>query len=1012
MRSIGKSTFREIKSSFGRFAAMLAIIALGVGFFAGLKVTRASMLTTVKGYLDKQAFYDFRLLSTLGFEEEDVAFFRAQEDVEAAEGSVALDVLYLTEEGRQGVVKAISLPAEVNAVRLVEGRLPQGSGECVVDSKMFGEPVIGSVLTLSDDNEQDTLDSFAQTSYTVVGLVQSPLYIQYERGNTALGAGRLNGFLYLAPEGFDTAYYTDVYVRFRQDNPLYGEGYDAYVEERESLWEERAAQAADRRYQSILREANEELEDARQELADKQSEGEAELAEAARELEDARAELDEGERALTDGKKEIADGKQALEDGRKELADGRRALEDGRQALAAQRQALAAQEQALEAGAAYMDPQALAAARAELAAAGQLLDAKERELSESEGTLAKGERELSDRERELAEGERELLEKEQELADAKRELADGEQEYQEARAEFEEKIAEARAELLDAEREVADIKAPRTYVLGRNTNVGYVCFENDSKIVEGVANVFPIFFFLVAALVCSTTMNRMVEEQRTQIGVLKALGYGNGAIMSKYVVYSGLAAVIGCVLGFVLGTWGFPKVIWFSYGIMYCTEPAVYVFDWKLALISLSVSLLCSVGTTWLSCRVELSEVAAQLMRPKAPKAGKRVLLERLPFLWKRMGFLRKVSVRNIFRYKKRLFMMALGISGCTALLVTGFGIKDSIADVADRQFREIQTYDVSVTFRNAAGEELETALSQLSATGLSDYLFVAETNVDIVTEKGTKSIYLVAGDGERMAAYVDVHTEDGRAIAYPGLGEGVITRKLAKQYGIKAGDTVSLRDGEMRLMTVKISAVMENYINNYVYVSEETWQQAFGSGPEKKTAYVNLREDADAHGLSAELMNLEETVSVTVNRDTVERVDAMMSSLDLIVLVVILCAAGLAFIVLYNLTNINITERIREIATIKVLGFYKKETASYVFRENLLLTAIGILLGLGLGRILHAFVMSRIQVDMIAFDTRVEPLSYLYSTLLTLAFTYLVNLGMGGKLENVSMTESLKSVD
>lgn len=991
---------------------MLAIIALGVGFFSGLKVTRGSMLTTVKGYWDKCSFYDFRLLSTLGFEEEDMDFFREREGVEAAEAAVSMDVLYLAENGRQGAVRALSLPSRVNTVKLVAGRLPQGTNECVADSKLFDESVIGSVLTISEDNEQDTLDSFACTSYTVVGLVQSPLYIQYERGNTALGTGRLDGFVYLTREGFDTEYATEIYVRFRQDNSLYGEDYTSYAKQKEDLWESYVAQAGDRRYQSILAEANGKLADARQELADKKSEGEAELADAARKLEDARREITDGEQALEDGKKEIADGRQALKDGRKELADAGQALKDGRRALEEQRQSLEERSQSLAAGAGFMDPQTLAAARAELAAAGEILDAMEQELLEGERELAKEERKLSDSENKLAEAEKEILEKEQELSDARKELADGEQEYRDAEAEFREKIAKASAEILDAEKEVADLKTPETFVLGRNTNIGYVCFENDSNIVEGIANVFPLFFFLVAALVCITTMNRMVEEQRTQIGVLKALGYGSGAIMSKYMIYSGLAAVVGCVIGFALGTWGFPKVIWYAYGIMYCTEPLRYVFDWKLAVISLAVSLFCSVGTTWLSCRVELSEVAAQLMRPKAPKAGKRVLLERVPFIWKRLSFLRKVSVRNIFRYKKRLFMMALGISGCTALLVTGFGIKDSIADIADKQFEEIQVYDISVTFRDAVDESLKTKLSSLSGAGLSDYLCVAEINMDIVTEKGTKSIYMVVGDAGEMADYVDMHTESKTSIVYPGAGEGVITHKLAAQYGIREGDTVSLRSDDMQMMTVKITAVMENYINNYVYISGETWQQAFGKEAEKKTAYINLQEGADLHGLSAELMNLEETAAVTVNRDTVERVRAMMSSLDIIVFVVILCAAGLAFIVLYNLTNINITERIREIATVKVLGFYKRETASYVFRENLLLAALGMLFGLAAGRFLHAFVMSKIQVDMIAFDTRVEPVSYLYSAVMTVAFAWLVNLGMGGKLDNISMTESLKSVD
>ena len=822
MKNIRKSTFREIKSSVGRFAAMLAIIALGVGFFAGLKVTRSNMVISMKDYLDRHGFYDFRLVSTWGFEPGDIEELKkmtgmpdGDAEIEDIEASISLDVMYSGAGGRRGVVKTMSLPDKVNTVELVAGRMPENSSECVADSRMFGEDAIGTVITIAPENEQELRDKFVSESFTLVGLVQSPLYVQFERGNTSLGTGRLDGFIYLQPEAYHIEYDTDIYVRFRQNNPLYGDAYIDYIEGKQELWEQSLSRLADRRYQKIRMEAG-----------------------------------------------------------------------------------------------------------------------------------------------------------------------------------------------------LAELEKPETYVLGRNTNVGYVCFENDSNIVEGIANVFPVFFFLVAALVCITTMNRMVEEQRTQIGVLKALGYSSAGIMSKYMTYSGLAAVIGCVSGFFLGTWGFPKVIWVVYGIMYNTDKLLYVFDWRLAFFSVLVSLLCSVGATWFSCRLELAETAAQLMRPKAPKAGKRVFLEKLPFLWKRLSFLRKVSVRNIFRYKKRFFMMLLGISGCTALMVTGFGIKDSIADVAERQYREIQVFDLGVSLKTPANEELETRLTELSEEGIADFLCLTESNMDIVTEKGTKSIYVVAGDAGRLSDYVDMHTKGGEKITYPGAGEGVITQKLADRYGIAMGDEVCLRDGDMHEMTVKITAVMENYVNNYLYLSEDTMESFYGGNLEKKTVYVNLKEDADPHALAATIMELEETASVDVNQDTVERVGSMMESLDIIVVIVIICAAGLAFIVLYNLTNINITERIREIATIKVLGFFKRETESYVFRENLLLTVLGMFPGLVLGKFLHAFVMSQIQIDLIAFDTRVAPVSYLYSAILTVVFAWLVNRGMSGKLENVSMTESLKSVD
>ncbi len=1108
-----KTTFREIRSSFGRFFAIFAIIALGVGFFAGLKVTKGAMTATVDNYLDDHGFFDLRLLSTLGFEQEDVDLFAAGQDVEAAEGGLSFDILYRTEGGSQGVVRTYSLAQSLNTVKLVSGRLPSQPDECVADSAVFGESALGSMLYLSDDNADGDREHFAYDAYKIVGLVQSPLYLQYERGNTSLGNGRLDGFICLLQDGYDEEVYTEVYVRFRQDHAIYSDGYKELIKEKTDAWEALAETAADRRYREILSDAQSGLADAEAELADKRAEGEAELADAAAELADARSRLADGEKEIEDARKEIADqeavlkekeaeladaqaqiaekeaeladagaqlaereaeladgeaeladAKRQWEEGKNELESARRETEEGRAQLSAGRRQSSEKKTELQAmaEAGYLTAEQLQAGMASLEAGEAELDARESQLKEAEDTIAQRLGELSQSREEIAIGERELesgraalseakrelesgrkalleagaeladgakkvnegwqelekaredvLQGEKELADARAELADGEREYEDALREFREKTADAQTELADAKEKLSVVESPDTYVLGRDTNIGYVCFENDSNIVEGIANIFPIFFFLVAALVCITTMNRMVEEQRTQIGVLKALGYGEAAIMSKYMIYSGLAALAGCVSGFLFGTWGFPKVIWFAYGIMYHADPISYVFDWKLAAVSLTVSLLCSIGTTWLSCRVELREPAAVLMRPKAPRAGKRIFLERLPFLWSRLGFLRKVSLRNIFRYKKRLFMMVLGISGCTALLVTGFGIEDSIADVAQRQFREIQIYDIGVALKDSADEKFMGKLEDIAGRyGIEAYTPVMEKSFDLVTAEGVKPVYLVAGTGESMPRFLDMHTADGGKIPYPQKGEAVISNKLADVYHIAAGDTITLRDEDMKTLPLTVSAVYENYIYNYVQISEETWRQLMGSEPERKTVYINIADTSDAHGLSAALMGFEQVASVTVNADTRDRVTNMMASLDLIVVVVVLCAAGLAFIVLYNLTNINITERIREIATIKVLGFYKKETASYVFRENTLLTVLGTALGLLLGRFLHSFVMSQIQVDLIAFDVYIKPVSYVYSIVLTLVFTFLVNRVMGGKLERISMTESLKSVD
>ena len=832
-----------------------------------------------------------------------------------------------------------------------------------------------------------------------MGTVRSPLYVQFERGTTSLGNGSVSGFVYLLPEGFATDYYTDIYVKFEEDAQVYSDEYDAYMDEREAQWETYCEEQGERRYQSIMTEAEEELADAEQELADEKAEAEVELADAKQELTDAEKEIADGEKKLEDGEQELADNKEIIAQKEQELADARAALEAQEAELASQEEALAGMMQGQAAGMQYQMPADMAR---------QQLEAGKAQIEEGEAELRKARGQIRDA------GE-EIEESRQELADARQEVEDGWQEYNDAKAEFDEKIVDAEQKLADARADIADIEKPDTYVLGRETNTGYVCFESDSSIVEGIANVFPVFFFLVAALVCMTTMNRMVEEQRTQIGVLKALGYGEARIMGKYLFYSGSAASTGCVAGYLAGIRLFPLVIWQAYGVMYRFGGIVYAFDWATAVLCLAVSLLCSMGTTWASCRHELREVAAELMRPKSPKAGKRIFLEWIPFIWNRMKFLHKVSVRNIIRYKRRFLMMVIGISGCTALLLTGFAIRDSVTTVADRQFEEIQTYAVGVTLKDGVTKEdlsLLEELDQIVADNGGDYGLAVETSMDLETADGIKSVKLIAAaEPESFGAYFDLHTPAGEPIAYPQAGEVVICNKLSERYRIRAGDTITLFNEDREELQAVVSGVCENYIYNYVYVNEETYRRATGETG-YQSVYVNLPAEADVYGVGASLMKAEHVTAVAVNRDMLLRVSRMMTSMNYIVFVIIACAGALAFIVLYNLNNINITERIREIATIKVLGFYKKETATYVFRENTVLTGIGCAVGLVLGRLLHIYVMHEVDIDMMSFDVHVEPVSYLLSILLTFVFTWLINRIMSGKLDKINMAESLKSVD
>ena len=1037
MRSmIWKSTFREIKESLGRFLAILAIVALGVGFFAGLKVTQPAMLKTAQRYFDKTALYDYRLISTVGFSEDEVETIKKQKDVKAAEGAVTFDII-CESGGKERVLKMHSITEDVNRLVLVDGELPENAGECVVDSNLYGASMIGKTIKLSDGNDEDDLEHFSNREYKITGIVQSPLYSQFERGSTSLGNGRVSGFVYLLPEGFADDYYTEVYVKFACDFPLYSEEYDAYIEQKQDAWEALTEDLAAERYQTVRSEAETKLADGKKQLAEKKEETKSQLDDAKKQLEDAKSQIEDGEKQLADAKKKLEYAPDELEKKEAELTEAEKAIQEKETQLDQAEVALGigyAQgvgqiqkalngiseglfsengDQGNGAAGSFSSGDALADAGSQIAdAKAQIADGRA-QIAEAQKQIESGKSAIAKAKKQLEESKTQIAEKEAELSDAKTQYEDGKKEYEDGLSTYNEEIEKAEKKISDGEKTLKELKDPDTYVLGRDTNVGYVCFESDSGIVDGVADVFPIFFFLVAALVCVTTMNRMVEEQRTQIGVLKALGYSEHTIMAKYMFYSGSAALTGCVAGFALGTFLFPKVIWYAYGMLYKMDSLVYVFDWKLAVISVIVSLLCSIGTTFVSVRRELTEVAAELMRPKTPKAGKRVFLEYIPFVWKRLKFLQKVSMRNIFRYKKRFFMMVAGISGCSALLVTGFGVRDSVTGIVTQQYTQIQTYDIGVTYSSSVTPEQKSELESKEQDGVEKSVFVAEKSMDLVGSEKTKSVSLIIADPDSdMTPFVNLHTEKGVPITFPKKGEAVISAKVADELGIKTGDTVTLQDSDMKTISVTVRGLCENFVYNYVYLSADTYEEQMKTEPEYKNAFVCVSEGTDAHLLGTSLMAMSDVAAVNISQDDMERFSSMMGSMDLIVVVIILCAAGLAFIVLYNLTNINITERVCEIATIEVLGFYENETAAYVFRENTILTFLGALAGLVLGVFLHRFVMSQIVVDMVAFDVHVKPVSFVYSVVLTLVFTWFVDRLMRKKIDAISMTESLKSVD
>lgn len=1194
-----KTTIREVKGSLGRYMAILAIVMLGVGLFSGLKATTPAMIATQDTYLVEQNFFDFRLLSTVGFTEENVAELAELEEIADVEGAVSVDALCILNGGNESVYKIHTVPDIINRIVVTAGRMPENKEECVLDAAIYGEEAIGMQLTVTENNDQDTMEMFENRTFTVVGIARSPYYINFERGTTSIGEGKITAFLYVPKEAFSCDYLTEIYATVKQKYYIYTDEYDDYIDTVQKKMEEKTDALVLSRYEELLAEGQEKIDDAQTELNDKKAEAEEELNDAWQKILDGEQELIDGEQELADGERELADGRRKIADHEQEIIDGERELADGEaeiadkqqeildgekeisyheweifanelelsyakdelekakeklkekealllakegellageseltgqaselsgqiEALSGQEAALNAQEMSLNEQETALNEQEAAlksqleqlgeddddtqilgslgqiqagkeqiqagkeqirinreqlqtgmeqlqsglgqiqgglgqiqagkeeiqggkeqirSAKSEIAyreqllleAEKELMAAKEEiasartELEDGKAKLEKAKTDLEDGRAELADGRRELEKAKTDLVDAqveledgrveledgKAELADARVEYEDAQKEFEDEVKDAQQKIDDAQAELADIEEPDDYALTRNTNIGYACYESDSNIVAAIANVFPVFFFLVAVLICMTTMNRMIEEQRTQIGVLKALGYGDASIMWKFLSYAGSAAVIGAVIGCGCGTWLFPKVIWRGYSIMYSMGEIEYFFDIRMASLSLAAALLCSMGAAYFSCRYELKSVPANLIRPKAPKSGKRIFLERMTFIWSKMKFLHKVSARNIVRYKKRFFMMILGISGCTALLVTGFGIKDSVTNIADMQYDEIQIYDIGITFADkVAGAEADE-LAEETGDMLEQIACRYEESVDLDFAGKTKSVYMeIPENAEEIGAFLNLHTQDGEEIPYPGRGEAVLSAKLAENLGIKTGDKVVLRDHDMNSLTVTISALCENYVYHYIYIDKETYLEQLGAEPEYKSAYALVKEGIDLHEAAAAISDQDNVLSVSVIRDMRERISTMMKSMDYIVFLIIVCAGSLAFIVLYNLTNINITERIREIATIKVLGFYAKETADYVFRENLVLTGIGAVVGLGLGKWLHWFVMYQINIDMISFKTLITPASYLWSLLLTFAFALLVNGLMYFKLEKINMAESLKSIE
>lgn len=1094
-RTLFKDIFREISKTRSRFLSIMLIVMLGVGFFAGIKATCPDMKETAQKYFQDTNLMDNHLKSTMGFTESDIATLRAQPDVLDIEAGYTLDAFIKKSDTENIVARAYSYNAEskINVPVLKSGRMPQNDNECLSENSVMAgsEFEIGSQVSLFvEDGDLDS--ELSIKTFTVVGIVESSMYINFSRGNTSLGNGTIKTFIYLPENAFNYEVYTDVYITYKSARTMafYNESYDELIKTKTTELKALAASREKTRYDEIHSEAAATIEDAQAELDIGIAEYEANLAlfnaeirNAERVLVDARKKLDQGEIALYENTKLYKNGKIQYDEGmvkinasKAELATARAQIDTSNAQLLGLADVSGAATQAVaqfsemsipvdlplpaeisalipatSALNSFMESEilfptileqyiradvgsqnkisfgaalssAIARANASVADGQKELDAARAKLTEGEAQANKAaalaatnkkQLDLANAEIEkakatLSSGNAEYTRGTHELAEKR---ADGRQKLDDAAAE----IAKGRTELLAARHDLNDLPSPEWYIFGCADNPGYSSYVVDAMRVDNIAAVFPVFFILVAALVCLTTMTRMVDSQRTEIGTLKALGYSRGATVTKYMVYALSASFIGSALGLLIGFKLFPVVIFNAYRIMYIMPSIEAPFRWGSAIICTIAAMACTGLSAFAACSHELSESPSALMRPKAPQNGKRVFFERISFVWNRLSFLQKVTVRNLGRYKKRIFMTIVGVAGCTALMMAGFGLRHSIFSIVDKQYGSIFTYSALGIFDDTISpdEQLEIRAQLARESLITDSMLARQSAIDVSTSGQKYDVFLfVPQSTTDISSFITLqHRTDSAPVAIEEHGV-VITEKIANLLKASRGDKITITNPDGKSASLEVRDITENYTMNYVYMSPEQYAQAFGESVAYNAFVLNMSDLSAEDALSQKLLQNNNILAINYSTEGGKQFRDIVQSLNYIVLVLILCAGALAFVVLYNLANINVEERLREIATIKVLGFYDGEVSAYVHRENTISSLMGMAVGLLVGIPFVRFIVQTAEVDAVMFNPTINAASFIFAAALTFAFTLLVNFAMHFRLKKVDMVSSLKSIE
>ena len=900
-KSVFKDFIREIKGSLGRFFAIMAIVAIGVAFFAGITASSSDMKHSSDSYYDEYNMNDIRILSSIGLTADDMDEISKVDGVKAVYGANTQDVL-VNYDGKENVAHVSSIPvgkssdddSYINQLRIKDGRLPENDKECVVKYEDTRKSMqVGDVITFKSGTEDDISDTFKDSEYTVVGIVYSPCYVSYDLGSSGIGNGHISYCIYVPDDEFKNDYYTEGYAIIDGAKEL-----DTYSDEYKTMMDK-----------------------------------------------------------YTDDIKGIS--KDRLDIRKHNIKD-------------------------------------------------EYAKAKEEKREEILGTIRQNVVDTITKQYETYYPGMDVSAMIEPYVTPAYEKAVLQFDFESVYAEYDKMMEETLADSDDWE----------WYVLTRESSYSFRDYESSANRMKAIATVFPLFFIIVAGLVCLTTMTRMVEEQRGLIGTYKALGYGKGTIALKYVSYALAASLVGGIIGCIIGLRLFPYIIYDSWNIIYQLPSITYASHALLSVVAVLSLVLVTLIATLYSCYYELSEEPSVLMRPKAPKSGKKILLEHT-FIWKHMSFTRKVTMRNIFLYKKRFFMTVIGIAGCGALITAGFGIKDSVQSIIDNQYGQIIHYDDILVFNNNADTESiknvadNIAKDEYYKDSLMDYAYTSDVKVSGQSDDYSTEITVVSNEQDYKDFVTFRSRKDKSELELTDSGV-IITEKLAKDLSVKASDTILIQDDNNKQVSVNVTGVMEMYINNYIFMTSDYFNQVFGYTPDNNRILGKLTGDDETvqAAIGDRYLTDSSVKSLTFVKANISRFENMIQSLDLVTWVLIISAGMPAFVVLYNLTNVNISERIREIATIKVLGFYDTEVGEYVYRENIILTLIGGVFGLLLGVALHSYIMTTIELDGVMFGTKINISSFLISYGITILFSLLINLIMYPSLKKIPMVESLKSVE